>query len=142
MPTSVTTEDEDISDELRKVLTKKGIEIFTNAKIDLTSIERNSSDLTIQVDIQGDVKAFTSEKLLLSVGRVANVEGRMKSALYVASVARTYRMAIDDYFEDPEKYYSRIEFYKNEISKCTYREYTTGFFFGKPDSSAQIYDAL
>lgn len=69
------------------------------------------------------------------------VEGRMKSALYVASVARTYRMAIDDYFVDPEKYKSRIDFYKNEISKCTYREYTTGFFFGKPDGSAQIYDA-
>ena len=69
------------------------------------------------------------------------VEGRMKSALYVASVARTYRMAIDDYFESPELYKSRMEFYKNEISKCTYREYTTGFFFDKPDGSAQIYDA-
>ena len=69
------------------------------------------------------------------------VEGRMKSALYVASVCRTYRMAIDDYFEDPEKYRSRLGFYMNEISKCTYREYTTGFFFGKPDDSAQIYDA-
>ncbi len=69
------------------------------------------------------------------------VEGRMKSALYVASVCRTYRMAIDDYFEDPEKYRSSIDFYKNEISKCTYREYTTGFFFGKPDKDSQIYDA-
>ena len=69
------------------------------------------------------------------------VEGRMKSALYVASVCRTYRMAIDDYFENPEKYRSRLDFYREEISKCTYREYTTGFFFGKPDNSAQIYDA-
>ncbi len=69
------------------------------------------------------------------------VEGRMKSALYVASVTRTYRMAIDDLFEDPELYKSRIPFYQDEISKCTYREYTTGFFFGKPDGSAQIYDA-
>ncbi len=69
------------------------------------------------------------------------VEGRMKSALYVASVGRTYRMAIDDYLADPELYRSRLDFYKQEISKCTYREYTTGFFFGKPDNSAQIYDA-
>ncbi|MBE6017156.1 MAG: U32 family peptidase [Lachnospiraceae bacterium] len=69
------------------------------------------------------------------------VEGRMKSALYVASVCRTYRMAIDDCLEDPEKYRSRLSFYKDEISKCTYREYTTGFFFGKPDESAQIYDS-
>ena len=69
------------------------------------------------------------------------IEGRMKSALYVASITRTYRMAIDDYFEDPEKYRSRLDFYREEISKCTYREYTTGFFFGKPDQNAQIYDA-
>ena len=68
------------------------------------------------------------------------IEGRMKSALYVATVARTYRMAIDDYFEDPGKYRSRLDFYREEISKCTYREYTTGFFFGKPDETTQIYD--
>ena len=30
------------------------------------------------------------------------VEGRMKSMLYVASIIRTYRMAIDDCLEDPE----------------------------------------
>ena len=69
------------------------------------------------------------------------VEGRMKSALYVASVGRTYRMAIDDYLSDPGLYESRLGFYLDEISKCTYREYTTGFFFGKPDASSQIYDA-
>ncbi len=68
------------------------------------------------------------------------IEGRMKTALYVATVARTYRMAIDDYKRDPEYYRSRIPFYKEEISKCTYRQYTTGFFFGKPDGNTQIYD--
>lgn len=68
------------------------------------------------------------------------IEGRMKTALYVATVARTYRLAIDDYFTDPAKYYSRLPFYREEISKCTYRQYTTGFFFGKPDSDTQIYD--
>lgn len=69
------------------------------------------------------------------------VEGRMKSALYAATVGRTYRMAIDDYLSDPQLYESRLDFYRSEISKCTYREYTTGFFFGRPDESAQIYDA-
>jgi putative protease len=69
------------------------------------------------------------------------VEGRMKSALYVASICRAYRMAIDDYFKSPALYESRIPFYREEISKCTYREYTTGFFFGKPAEDAQIYDA-
>ena len=69
------------------------------------------------------------------------IEGRMKTALYVATVARTYGLAIDEYLKDPELYRSRIPFYKSEISKCTYRQYTTGFFFGKPDENTQIYDA-
>jgi putative protease len=68
------------------------------------------------------------------------IEGRMKTALYVATVARTYRLAIDDYYKSPEYYRSRLPFYREEISKCTYRQYTTGFFFGKPDSDTQIYD--
>lgn len=69
------------------------------------------------------------------------VEGRMKTALYVATVARTYRLAIDEFLESPKLYKSRIPFYKSEISKCTYRQYTTGFFFGKPDENTQIYDS-
>ena len=69
------------------------------------------------------------------------IEGRMKTALYVATVARTYRLAINDYMKDPEYYRERIPFYKEEIAKCTYRQYTTGFFFGKPDENTQIYDS-
>ncbi|MGB8450695.1 MAG: U32 family peptidase [Anaerocolumna sp.] len=68
------------------------------------------------------------------------VEGRMKTALYVASVARTYRRAIDDFYESPGRYTENIPYYKEEISKCTYRQFTTGFFFGKPNEEAQIYD--
>lgn len=69
------------------------------------------------------------------------IEGRMKTALYVATVARTYRKAIDDYFESPEKYCANMEWYQAEISKCTYRQFTTGFYFGKPDENTQIYDS-
>lgn len=69
------------------------------------------------------------------------IEGRMKTALYVATVARTYRMAIDDYRKDVNLYRERIPFYKEEIAKCTYRQYTTGFFFGKPDENTQIYES-
>ena len=68
------------------------------------------------------------------------IEGRMKTALYVATVARTYRKAIDDYFESEEKYRANMDWYKAEISKCTYRQFTTGFYFGKPDENTQIYD--
>ncbi|CCY61157.1 U32 family peptidase [Coprococcus eutactus] len=68
------------------------------------------------------------------------IEGRMKTALYVATVARTYRKAIDDYMESPELYRSNMEYYKSEIAKCTYRQFTTGFYFGKTDQDSQIYD--
>lgn len=68
------------------------------------------------------------------------IEGRMKTALYVATVARTYRKAIDDYLESPDKYRGNMPWYQEQISNCTYRQFTTGFFYGKPDEDAQIYD--
>lgn len=68
------------------------------------------------------------------------VEGRMKTALYVATVARTYRKAIDDYQKDPKLYEQNMPWYLDQISNCTYRQFTTGFFFGKPNEEAQIYD--
>ena len=69
------------------------------------------------------------------------IEGRMKTALYVATVARTYRKAIDDYLESPEKYRANMEWYQEQISNCTYRQFTTGFFYGKPDENTRIYDS-
>ena len=68
------------------------------------------------------------------------IEGRMKTALYVATVARTYRKAIDDYKKDPEIYKQNMPWYLDQISNCTYRQFTTGFFFGKPNEDSQIYD--
>lgn len=69
------------------------------------------------------------------------IEGRMKTALYVATVARTYRKAIDDYLESEEKYRANMSWYKEEIAKCTYRKFTTGFYFSRPDENTQIYDS-
>ena len=69
------------------------------------------------------------------------IEGRMKTALYVATVARTYRKAIDDCQKDPELYRKNMPWYLEQISNCTYRQFTTGFFFGKPDETTQIYDS-
>ena len=68
------------------------------------------------------------------------IEGRMKNALYVAVCARTYRRAIDDFFESREKYENNLEVYREEIRKCTMRDFSTGFYFGKPDENSQIYD--
>lgn len=69
------------------------------------------------------------------------IEGRMKTALYVATVARTYRKAIDDCLESEEKYRANLDWYREEIAKCTYRQFTTGFYYGKPNDEAQIYDS-
>lgn len=68
------------------------------------------------------------------------IEGRMKTALYVATVARTYRKAIDDYYLSEATYRDNMKWYQEEISKCTYRQFTTGFYFGKADETTQIYD--
>lgn len=68
------------------------------------------------------------------------IEGRMKTALYVADVTRSYRRALDDYYQDPSLYEKNLPLYRTEIAKGTYRPYTTGFFYGKPTQEAQIYD--
>lgn len=68
------------------------------------------------------------------------IEGRMKTALYVATVARTYRKAIDDCQKDRELYRRNMPWYLEQIAGCTYRQFTTGFFFGRPDETTQIYD--
>ncbi len=68
------------------------------------------------------------------------IEGRMRTALYAATVARTYRRALDDYMESLQKYEAHMSWYLEQIANCTYRQFTTGFFYGKPSEEAQIYD--
>ncbi len=69
------------------------------------------------------------------------IEGRMKTALYVATVTRTYRRAIDDYLQSRACYEQNLPWYLEEIGKCTHRQFTTGFYFGKPNEESQIYDS-
>lgn len=69
------------------------------------------------------------------------IEGRMKNANYVAVTVRTYRRAIDDYLKDPALYEKNLDYYRSEIAKCTYRPFTTGFYYGKPSQEDQIYDS-
>jgi len=68
------------------------------------------------------------------------IEGRMKTALYVATVTSAWRKAIDDYFEDSNKYKDRINYYEEEVRKCTHRQFYTGFYFGKPDEHGHVYE--
>ena len=67
------------------------------------------------------------------------IEGRMKTPFYVGTVVKAYRQAIDDYMTDPALYESRKAYYIEEVSKASHRDYTTAFYFGKPDGNQQVY---
>ena len=69
------------------------------------------------------------------------IEGRMKNALYVATTARTYRKALDCLKQGREAYEAGMDWYREQIKDCTFRPFTTGFFYGKPGGSEQIYDS-
>lgn len=60
------------------------------------------------------------------------IEGRIKSDFYVATIVKAYRDAIDDYYAG--KPFDELLF--DEVSKVSHREYSEGFYFGKPE---QIY---
>jgi putative protease len=66
------------------------------------------------------------------------IEGRMKSANYVASVVKAYRAALDAYQHDPHNYcFDPV--WLEELNKVSHRKYTTGFMFGRPETSGQHY---
>ena len=67
------------------------------------------------------------------------IEGRVKTAFYVATVVGAYRREIDRYFEDPENYVFNPEDLE-ELCKVSHRPYTTGFYFGRPESDGQVYE--
>lgn len=81
------------------------------------------------------------EEIIQSGISSMKVEGRMKTGLYVATVTRAYRKAIDDYFEDPAIYEKNLSTYMEELTKCSHRQFTTGFYHDRPDASGQIYDS-
>ncbi len=78
------------------------------------------------------------DKLIESGLSSFKIEGRVKSEYYVATVVHAYRQAIDAYFEDPEHYTVNPEWLE-EIKKVSHRDYTTGFYFGKPGAKEQNY---
>ena len=67
------------------------------------------------------------------------IEGRMKTPFYVGTVVRAYRQAIDDYLTDKNLYESKKEYYLNEVSKASHRDFTTAFYYGKPSGNEQVY---
>ena len=66
------------------------------------------------------------------------IEGRAKSAYYVAVVTNAYRMAIDAYFENPSPDYRPEQWILDEMTKVSYRDYCTGFYYGDVSDDAHI----
>lgn len=66
------------------------------------------------------------------------IEGRMKTAYYVATVVRAYRMAIDEYYKNPDGW-KFDPMWLDELKKGSHRHFTTGFYNGKPDDNEQNY---
>jgi dihydrolipoamide dehydrogenase len=71
----VPTEDHEISKEMQRLMKKKGVKIVTSAKVLPESLEKGDGEVTIKAEHKGEEKAFTADKILVSVGRQANVEG-------------------------------------------------------------------
>lgn len=70
----IPTEDIDISKEMKKLLTKKGITFVTGAKVLPETVEKSDTSVTISAEVDGKTETFTAEKMLVSVGRKANID--------------------------------------------------------------------
>lgn len=89
----------------------------------------NSKDLCMIEDI---------EELIDSGIYSFKIEGRVKSSYYVSTVLRSYRMAIDKYYKDPENYKYDAKLLE-EIKKVSHRDFTKGFYYDRPTNDAQVY---
>ena len=78
------------------------------------------------------------DKLMQAGIRSFKIEGRVKSAFYVATATRAYRRAIDAVLAG-EFTQARKEELTEELKKCSHRKFTTGFLLGKPDEKDQNY---
>lgn len=67
------------------------------------------------------------------------IEGRMKTPLYVATVVKAYREAIDTYLNDPAAFEDKKNYFLEEVGKASHREFSTGFYHHKPTSEDQTY---
>ncbi|MDO8225635.1 dihydrolipoyl dehydrogenase [Bacillus cabrialesii] len=69
------TEDQDISKEMENLLKKKGIQFVTGAKVLPDTMTKTADDISIQAEKDGETVTYTAEKMLVSIGRQANIEG-------------------------------------------------------------------
>ncbi|NGQ94680.1 dihydrolipoyl dehydrogenase [Brevibacillus sp. SYP-B805] len=67
-------EDEEVSKELARLLKRRKVNIVTGAKVLPDSVAKSDGQVTVQAEVNGEVQSFSAEKMLVSVGRQANVE--------------------------------------------------------------------
>lgn len=106
---------------------KRPGEYFTINEDEHGTYIMNSKDLCMIEHIDEVIKAGVFS---------LKIEGRMKSAYYVAAVVKAYRQAVDAYLKDPENYKFNPE-WMDSLLKVSHRNYYTGFYYGQPE---QIYD--
>lgn len=109
---------------------KRPGEYFPIEEHDEGTFIMNSKDLCMIEHIDDMIRAGISS---------LKIEGRVKSEYYLATVIRSYRMAIDVYYEDPENY-KYDPYLLEEIKKVSHRDFTTGFFYGKANENSQVYE--
>lgn len=84
-----------------------------------------------------DMKTISFVEKLIEAGITSlKIEGRVKSAYYIATVVRAYRHAIDSYLKDPENY-KFDESLDKEVISSSHRPFTSGFYFGNPMEDGQ-----
>lgn len=91
----------------------------------------NSKDLCMIEHIPSLIEAGIS---------ALKIEGRMKSAYYVANVVKAYRHVIDSYLSNPDEYCFN-EKWLSEVKKASHRRFTNGFYFAKPSGEEQRYNS-
>ncbi|UOQ93680.1 dihydrolipoyl dehydrogenase [Halobacillus shinanisalinarum] len=72
LPHILPTEDQDISKEMLKQMKKKGVEIVTDAKV-LSETLQKDNGVAIQAEVDGETVTYEAERMLVSVGRAANI---------------------------------------------------------------------
>ncbi|MBM7604569.1 dihydrolipoamide dehydrogenase [Metabacillus crassostreae] len=69
------TEDKEIANEMKKLMTKKGIKIITDAKVLPETLVKHENTVTIQAELNNEKASFSADRILVSVGRLPNIEG-------------------------------------------------------------------
>lgn len=109
---------------------KRPGEYFPIEEHDEGTFIMNSKDLCMIEHIDDLIQAGISS---------LKIEGRVKSEYYLATVIRSYRMAIDKYYENPQNFHVDPS-WLSEIKKVSHRDFTTGFFYNKANESSQVYE--